>query len=261
MPNDEFVTAAGHRLEWRQIRGAHRSRPTLVFLHQGLGCAAMWRDFPERLVARTGWDAVVYSRWGYGRSDARHGQWPVSFMHDEALTALPEVLAAADVADPVLVGHSDGASIALIFAGRHPDAVRALILVAPHVFVEDVCLHRIEDAGRAFEEGTLRAGLRRYHGDNTESMFRGWQGAWLASDFRTWDIRDSTARIRVPTLVVQGELDEYGTLAQVDEIAARSSGTVERLVLAGCGHEPQRDRPDEVLDAMARFVLGLPATG
>lgn len=261
MCNDGFVIVAGHRLECLHLPGTRGDGPTLVFLHQGLGCAAMWRGLPQRLVARTGCNAVVYSRWGYGRSDARPGPWPVSFMHDEALVSLPALLTATNARHPILIGHSDGASIALIFAGAHPGTVRGLILVAPHVFVEDVCLRSIEDAGRAFQSGTLRAGLERYHGDNTERMFTGWHGAWLSPGFRAWDIRDSVGRARVPTLVVQGEGDEYGTLAQVEEIVARSSGAVERLVLARCGHEPHRERPDEVLDAMTRFVAATQSTG
>jgi len=247
------VVAGRHRLEYERHGAA--DAPTLVFLHEGLGCVAMWKGFPADVADATGCGALVYSRAGYGGSDPIELPRPTRYMHDEATGALPEILDALDVHSAILVGHSDGASIALIHAGTHATArVKALVLEAPHVFVEDISVTSIAESKRAYETTDLRARLERYHGKNTDVAFRGWNDVWLSDDFRAWNIEEYLPRITVPTLVVQGEDDAYGTLAQVESIERNSGGEVERAILPSCGHAPHRDRPKETLDAIVRFV-------
>jgi pimeloyl-ACP methyl ester carboxylesterase len=246
-----FVHAAGRRLEVERIAAGVPGRPPLVFLHEGLGSVAMWRDFPARVAHACGCDAIVYSRHGYGRSEPLDAPRGVRYMHDEALAALPEVLSATGAARPVLVGHSDGGSIALIHAGAgHP--VAGLVLMAPHVFVEDVSIASIAAAGRAYESTGLRARLARYH-DDVDSAFRGWNDIWLHPDFRAWNIEDALPGIRCPVLVIQGADDEYGTMEQVRRIAA-AVPDADVLELADCRHSPHRDQPDAVVEAIVRFV-------
>jgi pimeloyl-ACP methyl ester carboxylesterase len=250
------LLVAGHRLEAVRLGPPPDLAPTLVFLHEGLGSVSAWRDFPQRLVDATGLGALVFSRWGYGKSDPVTLPRPLRYMHDEALSALPEVLDAAGVRDAVLVGHSDGASIALVFAGSGLPAaarVRALVLEAPHVFVEDISIASIAAAADTYRTGDLRARLARHHAD-VDGAFWGWNRAWLDPGFRSWNIEEYLPRVRVPSLVVQGEDDPYGTLAQVSAIEQKSGGPVERLVLARCGHTPHRDQPDATIGAVARFV-------
>ncbi len=245
-----FLIAAVRRLEYARIDGA---APTLILLHEGLGSVAMWRDFPARLAARTGRAAVVYSRYGYGRSDPIAAPHAPRYMHDEALIALPELRDALGLDDVVLVGHSDVASIALLHAGSGRWPVRALILEAPHVFVEDVSVASIAAARDAYATGELRRRLARYHAD-VDSAFRGWNHAWLDPAFRTWNIEDRLPGVRCPVLAIQGADDEYGTLAQIDAIARGVAGPFEKLVLAGCKHSPHRDQEETVLAAMAAFI-------
>jgi pimeloyl-ACP methyl ester carboxylesterase len=218
----------------------------------------MWRDFPARLAHATGLGALVYSRAGHGGSDPVPLPRPLRFMHDEALRVLPEVLDAGEVRDAVLVGHSDGASIALIHAGGTRDArVRALVLEAPHVFCEELTRRSIETAAERYLEGGLRRALARHHGPNVDVAFWGWNRAWLDPGFRSWNIEEYLPGIRVPVLAIQGERDEYGTLRQLDAIERRCGGPVRRLVLADCGHAPHRDQPGRTLAAMAAFLDGL----
>ena len=246
-----FVSVGGRRIEMARIAAGVPGRPALVFLHEGLGSVAMWRDFPARVAHACGCDAVVYSRHGYGRSAPLEQARGVRYMHDEALVALPDVLRAAAVVRPVLVGHSDGGSIALIHAGAgHP--VAGLVLLAPHVFVEDVSIASIAAAGRAYEETDLRVRLARYH-DDVDSAFRGWNDVWLHPDFRAWNIEDALPGIRCPVLAIQGADDEYGTMEQVRRIAAAVPDT-DVLELADCRHSPHRDQPEAVIDAITRFV-------
>ncbi len=228
--------------------------PTLVFLHEGLGSVSLWRNFPALLAARTGLGALVYSRRGYGRSDPIGLPRPVHFMHDEA-EVLERVLDAAGVRQAVPVGHSDGASIALIHAATHPgERVRALALEAPHVFVEDLTVASIAVIGEVYRTTDLRHRLAKHHGDNTDGAFRGWNEVWLNPAFRQWNIEALLPRIRVPVLVVQGADDEYGSERQVEAIRRGVTGPVETLLLGACGHSPHRDRPEAVLEAMADFV-------
>jgi pimeloyl-ACP methyl ester carboxylesterase len=251
-----FVVAGGHRLEVVEGGEARAvDAPTLVFLHEGLGSAAQWRDFPALLGERAGCATLVYSRRGYGRSEAVTLPRPLTNKHEEGELTLPALLDACEVRSCVLVGHSDGASIAIVHAGTERPAcrVRALVLEAPHVFVEDVSVASIAAAREAFERGTLREGLAKYH-DDPDGAFRGWNGAWLDPEFRRWNLEDYLPRIEVPVLVVQGEDDPYGTLAQVDAIDRGLPRGAERLILPACGHAPHRDQPDATLDAMVAFV-------
>ena len=249
-----FLLAGGRRLEHVWHGPPPDAAPTLVFLHEGLGCVSTWRDFPARLAEATGCGALVYSRAGYGASDPVALPRPLRFMHDEA-ALLPEVLDAAEVRECVLVGHSDGASIALIHAGSAPSPrVRGLALMAPHVFVEDVTVRSIEQAAVRYEAGDLRRALERHHGANVDVAFRGWNRSWLDPAFRSWNLEEFLPGIRVPMLLVQGQDDEYGTLRQLDAIEAGCRAPVRRLVLAECGHAPHRDQPEQTLAAMKRFV-------
>jgi pimeloyl-ACP methyl ester carboxylesterase len=253
------VIAGGHRLEARLCGPAPADAPTLVFLHEGLGCAAAWRDFPDRLATATGCGALVYSRVGYGASDPVEPPRPLRYMHDEGLTALPELLEVAGVREAILIGHSDGASIAIVYAGGTGAAVlRGLVLEAPHVFCEELSVQSIARAREAYLHGDLRARLERYHGANTDGAFWGWNRAWLDPGFpAAFHLEEYLPRIRVPSLVIQGADDEYGTLAQLDAIEAHAVAPVERLVLAACRHNPHRDQPDATFEAMARFIRAL----
>jgi pimeloyl-ACP methyl ester carboxylesterase len=247
-----FVDVAGRRIEFDRIEVAPASRPTLVFLHEGLGSLAMWRDFPGRVAHATFCNALVYSRYGYGNSEPLHEDRTVRYMHDEALVALPELLAATAVARPILVGHSDGASIALIHAGGAGVPVAGLVLMAPHVMVEEISVTSIESARVAFETTDLRARLARYHAD-VESAFRGWNRIWLDPEFRHWNIEEYLPRIGCPVLAIQGEDDEYGTTEQLRRIG-RAVPDAELIDLADCRHSPHKDQPDAVLEAITRFV-------
>jgi len=232
-----------------------RSERALVLLHEGLGCVAMWRDFPQKLAERTGYGVLAYSRFGYGKSDPVPLPRPLSYMHDEAFDALPLVLDQAGIKKTILVGHSDGASIAAIYAGGRQDfRVRGLALMAPHFFVEDISIRSIAAAKEAYEKGDLRARLARYHGDNVDVAFRGWNDAWLDPGFRDWRIDDHVAHIRVPILIVQGGDDQYGTLAQVRLAEEEAYCPVETVILDRCGHSPHIDQPAAALDAIREFV-------
>jgi pimeloyl-ACP methyl ester carboxylesterase len=245
---EKFIAAGGHRLEIRRIAG-EPNLPTLVFLHEGLGSVALWKDFPDRLAAATGAPAVVYSRHGYGKSDRLSGKRAVDYMHIEALETLPELRRALRLDDVVLVGHSDGASIALIHAGAGRWPVRGLILEAPHVFVEDITVASIADAKRTFETTDLGKRLARYH-DDPDGAFWGWNKIWLRPDFRSWNIERYLSSVRCPVLAIQGADDEYGTLAQLDAVGRGLSGPFEQIVLADCKHSPHRDQEAATLAAM-----------
>jgi pimeloyl-ACP methyl ester carboxylesterase len=248
-----FITIRNHRLEVERIAGTRAGGPTLVLLHEGLGSVALWRDFPAKLAALTGCPTVFYSRPGYGKSDAIEAPFAVDYMHREALETLPELRAALGLDDVILVGHSDGASIAIVHAGAARWPVRGLIVEAPHVFVEDVSVQSVTEAKRAFATAGLRERLARYHAD-VDSAFRGWNDIWLDPAFRAWNIEEYLPGITCPMLAIQGAGDEYGTLAQIDAIERGVSGPFERLVLADCGHSPHREQEQATLAAMASFI-------
>ena len=246
------VDVAGARLEVERIDAGRPEAAPIVMLHEGLGSIATWKDFPTRVSDATGRDVVVYSRRGYGRSSPAPLPHPVRYMHDEALVVLPALLDALGIAEPILLGHSDGGSIALIHAGASGRPVAGLALMAPHVFVEDRSIAGIAQAKVAWRTGDLRERLARHH-DDADAAFTGWNDIWLHPDFRAWSIEDETRRVRCPVLAIQGEDDEYGTMAQVERIAALAPD-VDVVRLADCRHSPHRDQPDAVLDAVARFV-------
>ncbi len=259
----ETISVEGRRHEVLRDERGPAGAPTLVFLHEGLGSAKLWRDFPERLAAALDRPAFVYSRLGYGGSDPTPLPRPLSYMEDEARSVLPRLLDAAGIERAILVGHSDGASIALVHAaldGGH--RVQALVLEAPHVFVEELSVASIAQAREAYEQGGLRARLQRWHGANVEVAFRGWNDAWLDPRFRTaFQLEGFLPEVRVPTLAVQGEDDEYGTLAQLDAIARGVRGPFERAILPRCGHAPHKDQPELTLAAMTRFLAAHLARG
>lgn len=271
-----YVTVQGRHIEVQRIAGRNAPYPELVFLHEGLGSVSHWKDFPERVAQATGSAVTVYSRYGCGNSDVLTEARKVRYMHDEALLALPELLTQLHIVNPILVGHSDGASIALIFAGGNAEGharfyngdylekhsgldgdagakVSGLVLLAPHVFVEDLSVASIAQAKANFETTDLAEKLARHHRD-AECTFWGWNRIWLHPDFREWNIEEYLPRITCPILAIQGLDDEYGTMAQVRAIARQSGGPVEILPLAQCRHSPQRDRLDLVLAAIAKFV-------
>lgn len=240
-----------HRIEGAE--GAHAGSP-MVFLHEGLGSVAMWRDWPDRLCNAAGRAGVVYSRRGYGRSapvpDVRgSGRLASDYMHREAWEVLPALLAQLDIPRPVLVGHSDGGTIALLHASRF--SVEACIVMAPHVIVEDVSVASITQAREAYASG-LRERLARYHED-VDVAFWQWNDIWLSDDFRSFDIRDDCRHITAPLLAIQGEGDPYGTMAQIDEIAANAPHT-RLLKLPDCGHSPHKDQPEAVIEAIRAFL-------
>jgi pimeloyl-ACP methyl ester carboxylesterase len=250
----EALALAGGDVEYRVIAGT-RGRP-LVFLHEGLGCQALWRTFPDDLAARTGRPAMVWSRHGYGRSRPRPGRWPVSYMHTEALDVLPELLDRLGLDSPILVGHSDGASIALIHAGSGRP-VTGIVGLAPHVLVEERSLAGIRAARQQYATTDLPARLGRYHAD-PDATFFGWNDVWLDPAFRSWNIEDSVAGVTCRVLAVQCADDEYGTVEQVERIARQAAGRVESLVFPTGGHAPHQSHAEEVTAAVAEFVRRLP---
>jgi pimeloyl-ACP methyl ester carboxylesterase len=223
----------------------------IVLLHEGLGSVSLWRDFPEALAAAHR-RIMAYSRFGHGSSDAPSHPHAIDFMHEEA-RLLPEILDAAGISRAILFGHSDGASIAIIAAAEHAARVQALVLEAPHVFVEDISIASIARTTAAFKQGDLRWRLARHH-DDVDQAFYGWSDVWLDPAFRTWNLEAFLPYITCPLLLIQGEQDEYGTLKQIDAIARQARGPVDRLVLADCGHSPHRDQPEAVLARTAAFI-------
>lgn len=243
------------RLEYRWVgeHSADADQPAMVFLHEGLGSLSMWKDFPARLCERVGLRGLVFSRYGYGRSTPKPPgeRWPPGFMHAQADEVLPLLFDALDIRRPWLFGHSDGGSIALLHAARFD--VAGLVVVAPHLFVEDVSIASIRQARDAYETTDLKQRLSRYH-DDPDSAFRGWNDVWLDPAFRRWNIEAELAAISAPVLAVQGADDEYGTLAQIERIALALPKT--RLcVIAECGHSPHRDQPETLMRHVAEFLI------
>jgi pimeloyl-ACP methyl ester carboxylesterase len=239
-------------LETRWVGPPPDGGPVLVFLHEGLGSITQWRETPAAIATACRRPAFIYARQGYGRSTPVRVPRPLSYMHDEA-ALLPAILAAAQIGDPILIGHSDGASIAIIAAGEGVVSPRALVLIAPHVFVEDLSVESIARAADAYRDGDLRARLARHHAD-VDGAFWGWNRAWLDPDFRRWNLETYLPRISAPTLVVQGEQDEYGTRAQVEAIERQLAGPVEVVMIPGAGHAPFRDAPDAVHAEISHFL-------
>ncbi|MFI5311717.1 MAG: alpha/beta fold hydrolase [Gemmatimonadales bacterium] len=254
-PSSQRLVVGGTALETRWVGPRPGEAPTVVLLHEGLGSVALWRDFPERLAAATGCGVFLYSRAGYGASDPVVVPRPLTYMHDEGLEVLPKVLDAIGFEKGILLGHSDGASIAAIYAGAVPDdRVLGLVLIAPHFFVEPISIASIAEAKVAYETGTLRERLARYHGDNVDLAFWGWNRAWLDPEFEKWDIREYLPSIRVPMLVVHGSDDPYGTIKQAEAAQAESHVEVEVAVIPGARHAAHLERPEPTLAAISEFV-------
>lgn len=255
MPELSDISVQGHRLELAWHGPGPAAAPTLVLLHEGLGCVAAWRDWPAALAAATGLGVLVYSRRGYGRSDGRAPPWPLTYMHEEA-ALLPDLLAALAIVEPILVGHSDGGSIALIHAGTGSPRLRGLVTLAAHVYREPESFAAITAARDAYLHGDLRTRLGKYH-HHVDDAFWGWCGAWLDPGFAAWDLGPCLPGITAPSLVIQGDADPYGTLAQVDSIRRGVRGPCTPLILPGCGHAPWRERAAETTAAIVDFTRAL----
>lgn len=253
MPELPTVAVPGGRVEIEDVPG-DPARAPLLFLHEGLGSVGLWRGFPQRIAAATGRRAVSYSRLGHGFSDLPPRKRTPAFVHEEAATVVPAVCAALDVDRPVVVGHSDGASIALLYAAA--TAVSGLVVLAPHVVVEEVGLVGIRAARQAFTEGDLRTRMARHHRD-ADATFWNWNDVWLDDAFRAWDLRPDLPRITCPVLGIQGTEDPYGTVAHVEAIRDGATGPVELLIIDG-GHAPHLEHPDTVEHAITRFAARLP---
>lgn len=249
------ITVNGVGLEGRWTGPGPDAAPTIVMLHEGLGSVAQWKDWPERLARATGCGVFAYSRAGYGGSDPIQLPRPLSYMHDEARDVLPALLDQIGFRHGILLGHSDGASIATIYAGSVADhRVRGLVLIAPHFFVEDLGVRSIDQFRAAWDTGDLRARLARYHGANVDCAFLGWHGAWSDPAFRRWDIREAIGYIRVPILIIQGSDDQYGTTAQIDVARDEAYCPVDAVLIEGAGHAPHFDQPALVQDAITGFT-------
>ncbi|MDQ3060247.1 MAG: alpha/beta hydrolase [Pseudomonadota bacterium] len=246
------------RIEHQWLNRDKENAPLIVFLHEGLGSLSMWRDFPQRLCEATGCRGLVYSRPGYGSSTPRAAAeaWGLDFMHRQAQEVLPAFLQAvgidAEKDKPWLLGHSDGGSIALLYAASFPQQLAGAVVLAPHILVEDLSVSSIAKARTAYLETNLRQRLARHH-DDPDSAFWGWNDIWLHPDFKHWSIEEDITAITCPLLAVQGVDDEYGTLAQIRGIARRLAQT-RLLELADCGHSPHRDQPDTLITAITAFI-------
>ena len=260
-----IFNVSGVQLEVAIVGPVSPSTPALVFLHEGLGSVSLWRDWPAELCSQLQMPGLVYSRQGYGQSDAtanvrnnskvlngvRQGRLQADYMHHEALAVLPRLLQGLGIQNPILIGHSDGGTIALIYASHHP--VAACVVMAPHVMVEDISVNAVAKARDAFLQGSLRERIAKFHAD-VDGAFWQWNDVWLSSAFRGFDIRKEIEGITAPLLAIQGEEDAYGTMAQIDDIALHVPHA-EQVKLASCGHSPHRDQPSQVHSAIAQFLF------
>ena len=247
----------GITLEYQCYGPGPDKAATIVMLHEGLGCAALWRDFPAQVAARTGLGVLVFSRQGYGQSDPAVLPRPLDYMTREAVDVLPHVLDLAGVRRCILLGHSDGATIAAIYAGSVEDfRVRGLILMAPHFFTEEMGLTEIAKAKEVFETTDMKAKMGKYHKD-PENAFRGWNDAWLDPGFKAWNVAEVIDYLRIPSMAIQGRDDQYGTLAQIEELETRSYAPVDVVVLDDCKHAPHLEQPARTLEAVAEFAARL----
>ena len=253
-----YVRAAACRLRVKTIElrsdSVATDRPTLVFLHEGLGCIELWRDFPETLCQATGCPGLLYDRKGYGGSEKFEDPWPLDYLQKESLIYLPALLKECNIDHAVLIGHSDGGTIALITAAIHGDMIRAIITEAAHIFVEEVTIAGIRKAVEAFETTSLKVKLSRYHKENTETIFYRWADRWLSPEFFNWNIEKYLPKITCPVLAIQGIDDEYGTPAQLKGIVGNVSGPAESKLIADCGHIPHFQEKTAVLFEMTQFI-------
>ena len=262
--SDSFIDLGDRRLRIRHLEPAKTDgldRTTLVFLHEGLGCIEMWRDFPQKLCDVLQCQGVVYDRTAYGQSSPWPSDPGLEYMAIEADLVLPKLLAALEIDDCVLVGHSDGGTIALNYAANDPGPLRAVVTLAAHVVTESVCVEAIVRAREAFRTGELRERLAKYHGDNTDRAFHLWSDAWVAPGFQPMDADARLPRVEVPVQAIQGEDDEYGTELQLGLIAGKVAGYCETRLVPDCGHSPHLQQPAYVLGEIARFVAPLAVVG
>ena len=251
---DGFLVIGDKKLEYQSWGPSPEQAPTLIMLHEGLGCVELWRDFPQKLASETGFGVFVYSRAGHGKSDSCELPRPVDYMSVEAEQILPQVLDQIGFQRGVLLGHSDGASIASIYTGfRQDHRVRGLILIAPHFFTEDTGLEEIAQIRDEYETTDLRARMGKYHRD-PDNAFRGWNDAWLDPEFKEWNIADAIDYFRIPVLAIQGTNDPYGTLAQIEEIEQRIYSPLDTEIIDGCEHAPHIEEPARTLSSIASYL-------
>lgn len=235
----------------------YENRPTIVFLHDSLGCVQLWRDFPAKLAEATQCNVLVYDRLGYGKSAPMTTYIrPVNYMETEAET-LNNLLEHLEVKDTILFGHSDGGTIALLSAAKYPERIKAVVCEAAHIFVEEITLKGIHEARKAYKTTDLGKRLKKYHGDKVDTLFKAWTETWMRADFRDWNVENFLPLIICPLLFIQGERDEYGTLQQLRKTVSRVSGRAEECIIPNIGHTPHKEAPDEVIDIVKRFVESL----
>ena len=252
----QITTILGGEIEYNYIASSIDDAATIVLLHEGLGSLSTWKNFPDLVHHKTGCAVLAYSRHGYGHSTFGKTAFDICYMHQEALEVLPKLLDDLEITYPILYGHSDGASIALIHTGGLKRAVRAIILEAPHVFVESISINGIKAAKKAFDNGPLKSSLTKHHAD-PDSSFANWSNAWLNPDFLDWNIESYLENIKCPALLIQGRNDAYGTLRQIDAIETGVRGKCDKIVLDDIGHSPHREATGDVLNTINNFILKL----
>ncbi|WP_294249953.1 alpha/beta hydrolase [uncultured Chryseobacterium sp.] len=250
---ERIIEITGKKL-YTAGRNPFDNRPTLVFLHDSLGCTQLWRDFPEKLSAAARCNVLLYDRLGYGRSFPMDSSVRNPDYMEKEADLLNELLEALSIQDAILFGHSDGGTIALIMAAKYPEKVKAVICEAGHIFVEEITVKGVSEALHAYRTTDLAERLKKYHGDKVEMMVKAWTEIWLSNRFRSWNIEDQLSEIVAPLLFIQGEKDEYGTLDQLEKTVSRVSGTSEKLVIPGVGHTPHKEIPELILEKSYRFI-------
>ncbi|MBT3177987.1 MAG: alpha/beta hydrolase [Desulfobacula sp.] len=250
----KFLIINSQKIEIQWYEQGKKNYPTLIFLHEGLGCTRMWKNFPENLSKKTKCPAFIFSRFGYGNSDPCPLPWKINFMHKEALTILPDIIKKAGIKTYILIGHSDGGSIGIILSGsRIAKGLKGLITMASHVFCEQKTLQSIHQAKKYYEQQDLKQRLEKYHGKNTENAFRGWNDVWLDSHFINWNIEKYLKKIDIPMLAIQGKNDQYGTIKQIKSIQ-RQVKLVKTEMIDDCGHSPHLEQQEAVLNVMGKFI-------
>ena len=253
----EFLTVEGKKIWYRIINATptFHEHPVLVFLHEGLGCSEQWRDFPEVISNRCGMPALVFDRYGYGQSQAKDEPNTGWYMHNEAYKFLPEILEQLGIYHKViLVGHSDGGTIALLFAGRFPEKTLAVVSECDHVMCEEITIRGVQQVVQSYELGQLKPLLQKYHGEKTDSLFYGWTGFWLSDKAKSWDITREVEAVKAPLLAIQGENDGYGSVEQLVVKLRHAKGPVQINLLDGCGHVPHHEQPERVTELMVQFI-------
>lgn len=257
MKTEGYVTANSKQIyyKWVSPQFLKVDKPVIIFLHDGLGSIGQWKDFPQVLCEKLQLPALVYDRYGHGKSERLAEKRNPSYLHDEALKFLPDLLSGLGIENPlILLGHSDGGAIALLYASHFPDRVKVVITEAGHVFVEEEMKVGIRQAVEVYESGKLRPLLEKYHGDNTETVFYGWADIWLSNEFTSWSIEDCLGSITAPVLAIQGEGDEYGHLRQPKPIADKASGPSKECWIGDCGHIPHHQQRERVMAEITEFV-------